>query len=409
MRMFPAALFRLLVPTLIVGAALWLRVFTDNLSSESRAVLDFLPYLLCAVALFLAYQFNRCRLMLATFGVGVFFWILQNKLQVSLSDVVAGRIYLAVSLALPLHCMFLLLIPETGIWNRQGLLFTVLFVVIALACSVLAHWLPAATEAAAQYYRARPFEGYVLSLGASLLTLLVIVIGLGLVLLRNGDVEASLLGVLIALALSLALLHLQSISVVMSVAAGLCVVWGLMRSTHAMAYRDELTGLLGRRALTERLERLGRKYCIAMLDVDHFKKFNDKHGHDVGDEVLRMVSSQISTVGAGGTAYRYGGEEFCVVFPRRSAEEAAAELDRVRKDIADYRLSLRDHAARPTKSRDGARRRGATRLGKNQVAVTISAGVAERSDQFPKPDAVVMNADKMLYRAKKAGRNRVMF
>ncbi|MEM8560897.1 MAG: GGDEF domain-containing protein [Pseudomonadota bacterium] len=407
--MIPTAFVRLLVPMLVIGAALWLRGFTDNLSPESRVVLDYLPYLLCVVALFLAYQFNRCRLMLATVGVGVFFWVVQNQLQVSLTQAEAGRIYLAVSLALPLQCMLLLLIPETGIWNRQGLTFSILFAVIALACSVLAHWLPSATETAAQYYRARPVEGYVLSLGASLLTVLVIVVGIALVILREGDVEASLLGVLLALALSLALLHLPSVSVVMSVAAGLCVVWGLMRSTHAMAYRDELTGLLGRRALTERLERLGRRYCIAMLDVDHFKKFNDKHGHDVGDEVLRMVSSQISRVGGGGTAYRYGGEEFCVVFPRRSAQEAAAELDRVRKDIADYRLSLRNHALRPVKSRDGARRRGATRLGKNQVAVTISAGVAERSDQFPKADAVVMNADKMLYRAKKSGRNRVVF
>jgi PleD family two-component response regulator len=125
--------------------------------------------------------------------------------------------------------------------------------------------------------------------------------------------------------------------------------------------------------------------------VDHFKKFNDKHGHDVGDEVLRMVSSQISRVGAGGTAYRYGGEEFCVVFPRKSAEEAAAELDRVREQIADYRMSIRDRSLRPVRSRDGARKRGATRLGSSHVAVTISAGVAERSDDHTKPDAVVMN------------------
>ena len=76
---------------------------------------------------------------------------------------------------------------------------------------------------------------------------------------------------LCALYLALALLHLQHISVAMMYAAGLCLVWGLLRSSHAMAYRDELTGLLGRRALNERLNMLGRSYCIAMLDVDHFK------------------------------------------------------------------------------------------------------------------------------------------
>jgi len=409
MLIHPAALLRLLAPTLVIGAALWLRVLSDNLGAETRVVLNYLPYLLCAGALFLAYQFNRCRLMLATFAVGFFYWLVQTRLQVSLSQAEAGRLYLAVSLGLPLLSMFLLLIPETGIWNRQGLIVSILFVCLALACGQLAVWLPQASVAAADYYRAHPADGYVLSYGATLLTALVFVIGIVLVVLRNEETEAALLGVLAALFLILGLLHLPDISVVMSVAAGLCLVWGLMRSTHAMAYRDELTGLLGRRALTERLGRLGRRYCIAMLDVDHFKKFNDKHGHDVGDEVLRMVSSQISRVGAGGTAYRYGGEEFCVVFPRKSAEEAAAELERVREQIADYRMSIRNRTLRPVRSRDGARKRGATRLGSSHVVVTISAGVAERSEDCPKPDEVVMNADKMLYRAKKAGRNRVVF
>ena len=409
MQIHPAALLKLLAPSLLIGAALWLRVFSDSLGAETRVVLNYMPYLLCAGALFLAYQFNRCRLMLATLAVGVFYWLVQTQLQVSLSQAEAGRLYLAVSLGLPLLCMFLLLTPETGIWNRQGLMVSMLFVFLALACGQLAVWLPEASVAAADYYRARPADGYVLSYGATLLTALVFVVGIVLVVLRNEETEAALLGVLAALFLILGLLHLQDISVVMSVAAGLCLVWGLMRITHAMAYRDELTGLLGRRALTERLDRLGRRYCIAMLDVDHFKKFNDKHGHDVGDEVLRMVSSQINSVGAGGTAYRYGGEEFCVVFPRKSAEEAAAELDRVREQIADYRMSIRNRTLRPVRSRDGARKRGATRLGSSHVAVTISAGVAERSEDCPKPDAVVMNADKMLYRAKKAGRNRVIF
>jgi diguanylate cyclase (GGDEF)-like protein len=409
MQIHPAALIRLLVPAMLIGAARWLRVFSDNLGSEIRVVLDYLPYLLCAGALFLAYQFNRCRLMLAALAVAVFYWLVQNRLQVSLSQTEAGRLYLAVSLSVPLLCMYLLLMPETGIWNLQGLIVSLLFVFLALVCSQLAVWLPAASEAAADYYRARPAEGYVLSYGATWLTALVFAIGVALVIVRNEETEPALLGVLAALFLSLGLLHLQNISVVMCVTAGLCLVWGLMRSTHAMAYRDELTGLLGRRALTERLNRLGRRYCIAMLDVDHFKKFNDKHGHDVGDEVLRMVSSQIGRVGAGGTAYRYGGEEFCVVFPRKSAEEAAAELERVREQIADYRMSIRDRTLRPVRSRDGARKRGATKLGSTHVAVTISAGVAERSEDFPKPDAVVINADKMLYRAKKAGRNRVVF
>lgn len=81
---------------------------------------------------------------------------------------------------------------------------------------------------------------------------------------------------------------------------------------YQMAFRDELTGLPGRRALNERMQRLGRNYVIAMTDVDHFKKFNDTHGHDVGDQVLRLVASRLSKVTGGGRAHRYGGEEFAL-------------------------------------------------------------------------------------------------
>lgn len=408
MQIYPAAMIRLLLPAMLVVAGLWLRVFIDNLGAETRVVLTSLPYFLCAAALFLAYQFNRCRLLLATLGLGVFYWLVQNEMQVSLSQAEAAHLYLALSLAVPLLCLFLLVLPERGIWNLQGLIASSMFLFLALACVQLAAWLPGSSEAAAGYYRARPAEGYVLSFGATLLMALVMAVGVVLVVLRNEETDAALLGVLATLFCALALLQLQDISIVMCVAAGFCLVWGLLRSTHAMAYRDELTGLLGRRALGEHLDRLGRRYCIAMLDVDHFKKFNDTHGHDVGDEVLRMVSSHISMVD-GGTAYRYGGEEFCVVFPRRSLEEAAAALDVVRERIAEYHMSIRDRDRRPVRSRDGASKRGATRLGSSHISVTISAGVAQRSEEFPKPDAVVMSADKMLYRAKKAGRNRVIY
>ena len=87
--------------------------------------------------------------------------------------------------------------------------------------------------------------------------------------LRDEESEAALLGALVALCVALALLHVQFISVAMGTAAGICLMWGIMRSSHAMAYRDELTGLPGRRALNERLRMPFGRYVVAMLDVDH--------------------------------------------------------------------------------------------------------------------------------------------
>ena len=409
MRLYPMALVKLLMPTVMIGLAYWARAYIDQLGSESRVILDNLPYLICVVALFLAYQFNRCRHMLVSFGVAAFYWTVQNHLQVSLSQPEAARLYLGASLAVPLLGLFLLLVPERGIWNLYGLISSLAFVFLGLVCVQFGSWLPTTGEGAASYYAARPTEGYVLSFGATLLVGLTGLAAIVLLCLRNDEAEASFLGVLGALYLALALLHEEYISVAMCAAAGLCLVWGLLRNSHAMAYRDELTGLLGRRALNERLKSLGSKYSIAMLDVDHFKRFNDTHGHDVGDEVLRLVASRIRQVGSGGTAYRYGGEEFCIVFPRRTVDDCVEALDRVREQIASYKMSIRDRDLRPRRSRDGSKRRGATRLNSSHASVTISAGLAGRSEDHPVADMVIVAADEKLYRAKKDGRNRLAY
>ena len=174
-----------------------------------------------------------------------------------------------------------------------------------------------------------------------------------------------------------------------------------------MAYRDDLTGLLGRRALNERLASRGRRYSIGMLDVDHFKKFNDNYGHDVGDQVLKLVASRIKQI-AGGTAYRYGGEEFCIIFPRKSAVDCVEPLNELRESIAQYKMSLRDSKLRPKKTEPGSRKRGASRVGSSQVSVTISIGVAERTEAAPEAMSVLKTADDNLYRAKRAGRNKVI-
>ena len=105
-----------------------------------------------------------------------------------------------------------------------------------------------------------------------------------------------------------------------------------------MAYRDELTSLPSRRALNQLMLSLGRKYSIAMLDIDHFKKFNDTHGHDVGDEVLRMVASKIAKVTGGGKPFRYGGEEFTVIYKGKTPDQVEAHLDALRKTIENYQM-----------------------------------------------------------------------
>lgn len=190
---------------------------------------------------------------------------------------------------------------------------------------------------------------------------------------------------------------------VLSSLAMLILVVAIAQEAYQMAFRDELTGLPGRRALNERLQRLGRQYVIAMADVDHFKAFNDTHGHDVGDQVLRLVASRLRKIGGGGRAYRYGGEEFTLVFPGRNLQDCLPHLEAVRQAVDEYVMQLRDKASRPEDAQQGKRRRGSSEGG--QVSVTISIGVAERLPNERHPDEVIKAADQALYSAKSAGRN----
>lgn len=186
----------------------------------------------------------------------------------------------------------------------------------------------------------------------------------------------------------------------------LMIAAAVSHEAYQMAFRDELTGLPGRRALNERMQRLGRTYVLAMTDVDHFKKFNDTHGHDVGDQVLRLVASKLSKVTGGGRAYRYGGEEFCLVFAGKSIEECMPHLEAVREVIANYNILLRNPDSRPQDDTQGRQRRGAAAAA--SVSVTISIGVAERQMEHRSPDEVLKSADQALYSAKGAGRNCVV-
>ena len=223
--------------------------------------------------------------------------------------------------------------------------------------------------------------------------------------LRQSPIDSGLLGALAAVAFACFRLTSPDVPLVFISAATLILAVSVLQDSHNMAFRDDLTGLPSRRALNEQLQGLGRQYVIAMLDVDHFKSFNDTHGHDVGDQVLKMVAKQMAAVKGGGKAYRYGGEEFTILFPRRKMAEAVPCLEEVRKAIAAYQLVIRD-SKRPENAKDGKKRRSGERREKS-VAVTISIGIAESSDSLRNPGEVIKAADNALYRAKNKGRNQL--
>lgn len=190
------------------------------------------------------------------------------------------------------------------------------------------------------------------------------------------------------------------------VGAGVGMVLALVRTSYAMAYRDELTGLPGRRALMQYLDDVQGTYTVAMVDVDHFKKFNDRHGHDVGDQVLKLVASRLARAPGGGRAYRYGGEEFTLLYPGRVMEDALPHLEKVRRSIDDATFSLRSWRRPRAKPPEGKKKKRKGRRPR-KLSVTVSIGMAHTGGADSDPMAVLKKADEALYRAKSRGRNRV--
>jgi diguanylate cyclase (GGDEF)-like protein len=182
---------------------------------------------------------------------------------------------------------------------------------------------------------------------------------------------------------------------------GFSYIYAVLKDSFNMAFRDELTAIPSRRALMQYVNTLGRKYTVAMADIDHFKKFNDTYGHDVGDDVLRLVASRLNKVKGGGRAFRYGGEEFIIIFPRTDVHQARPYIEHIRQAIADYPITLRDKS-RPKKP---PKKISGKTTGSKTVKITASFGIAQTSSQHNQFADIMKQADVALYAAKKAGRN----
>lgn len=171
-------------------------------------------------------------------------------------------------------------------------------------------------------------------------------------------------------------------------------------------YLDELTGLANRRALNERLPKLESQYCIAMIDVDHFKAFNDNYGHEQGDQVLRLVSRVLENE-FGADVYRYGGEEFCAVFEGIDVGRVAQMMNTAREKLATREFTIRASLESRKATSKKNRSEGSYSV-RPKTNVTVSSGIASASDSLRRPEDVLIAADAALYQAKQNGRNRVV-
>ena len=374
----------------------WL-VGLSGLAETHRAVVDVLAEVVAVLLVVLAWRFRRGRLAVAALAIAVANFLIRGPL----SGPHAEPGVAALAVILPVGLAVLALLPEQPI-GRPLMLGL-------MAGVVILGWLALALPTPAEDVAGSGLLGSLsdLLVAPDLARLVFLIAGAFIALTfaaRRGTFEGSLLWVMAAAALALLAVNSPHSSTLAFTAAQLVLLLGLVEDSYRLAYHDELTGLMGRRALEEALGTLVGNYAIAMVDVDHFKRFNDRHGHSAGDQALRMVATELQRVGGGGRAYRYGGEEFAILFPGQTAAAARQSLEEVRATISSRKFAVRG-PDRPRKKPDSPRKKSRP---SRTISVSVSIGLAGSNPQRTTADAVLRAADRALYRAKNEGRNRLV-
>ncbi len=382
------------------------------------------PYAVLVIGTAIAVWFNRGRAFIVLISLLIAFVAFRLAVTFSPDDFAVRAVITATAIFVPANILIVLLLPERGIVYFRNYRWLLLGLVEVL----LTAWVATAGQSALSGIAWHAALNYWL-LNADptpLLGRLLMVAALVVALVRSwpecSPLDVGMAGAVIALFVACAWQRQPMVYGLFIFAAGTTLLLAVLQESHRMAFRDELTGLPSRRALQEKLVALGPAYTIAMVDVDHFKKFNDTYGHDVGDQVLKLVGARLAQIDGGGKAFRYGGEEFAVLFPDLKVEEARPHLEALRQGIQDYKMSVRTNKPRRSEARNGDDRRTKTQSSlawsvtgtppmrsnrPEQLSVTVSIGAAQRTEFLHQPDTVIRAADEALYRAKGAGRNRV--
>jgi diguanylate cyclase (GGDEF)-like protein len=389
------------MPLTTVFAFLFFAMNYNHIPDSVRPLIPIFSFLPLGVGLLLSVKFDRSRIFYLLFITIMTLGFLDLDMLIDL-NALEEKLFLNIAILLaPLNFLIIALLAERGFVTIFGLsrIFILFF-----QMGTIYYLIRYQTDSVGPYLDFLLLQESLTSWtnmsDAGLILSFILFFAIGGLAIRSNRtyVLGALAGSLICY---VAAIHYQGSeeSYLMYGAIGIISILALLEESYKLAYNDELTDLPARRALLAEMSKLGRNYSLAMVDIDHFKKFNDTHGHDVGDEVLKMVSAKLEEVTGGGKAYRYGGEEFTIVFANKDIHESKIHLDVIRERIASSAFVLR---AQPNDSRKKGKKQSDKTL-----YVNVSIGIAGHSKRQEKPMDVLKKADIALYRAKEAGRNRV--
>ncbi len=399
--------FRFSFPLIILGVVALTMGSVISVTQENWGVAANLPYVLLATSTLMALAFHQGRIAMVSLAMCFAYLVIQTRLQVPLYTGTALLELCLLALLLPPACFV------SGLFKRDGAnIKTLLYYLGIVALFFVWSWITITYVVETQVEQWT--QGFLFIIPEiSRLPVILVLYCLGLILTTgifvlkyNRIFHVVVYSCILMASSTFVFFDVMFISSTMFSLSGLMIIMYILTASYELAFKDSLTDIPGRHALNLDTKHLGKKYAIAMIDVDHFKKFNDKYGHDTGDDVLKLVAKQLTLIGGGAKVYRYGGEEFTAVFKGKLADETEEYLDEIRENIANYDLYLRDPENRPKDDLTGQRNRGAVKAKPKSVNITISIGVADSLDERS-VEKVIKTADMALYDAKKAGRNRV--
>jgi len=375
----------ILIP-LFISLVFSLMIFYDE--KIPKVIFSLVPYLFYAIStliLWVSWHFNRNRFIFIMVPL-----ILMHIGFEYFSATKASSLFLYTSILYPLHLVIFLLLRERGLFSIWGI-FKIVFFISEIALVVYFVYFPSEIVHSYLNMKMFTFSSYPLKDMAVVIGIFVLVVLTALVMFNRYLIyNSTFLVIALTFYSGLYFLKLPHANELSLLTIGVIVFALLIRESYRLAFYDELTALPGRRALVEDMAKLGMKYCLSMVDIDFFKKFNDTYGHDTGDEVLKMVASKLAQVSGGGKAYRYGGEEFVLLFPSKGVDDAYLHTDILRDVISKSPFSVRNKKSF------------------KNIYINISAGVVQNTSKDKDPFAVMKRADNALYKAKEAGRNKVI-
>lgn len=396
-----------ILPTILLSCSyFFIPQLTKPLPDVIQVILPYLPFVIFIIGMGLSWIFHHSRefnllllFIIIYISLDKYIWNPELKVDLQLA-------YLLLVSLIPINYLFNFLLQERGILNQYGIRrFVILAAQLYCIAWVLEHPYPPLKE----LLTFSIFKYSIFKLTAITQPLLITIAITSLFILfrllqTSSNLTSGIFSSLIAITTAVHFYQQPQLATLFALLAGILIIISITMNAYSLAYFDELTNLPSRRALTQSISTMGKNYTVAMVDIDHFKNVNDKYGHDIGDQVLKKLASQLRQV-RGGKAFRYGGEEFIILFPNKNFHEARLFCIELCKNVANSPFMLRNKKRPKKKEQNSILKRKQREA--IPLQITISIGVAEHSEELITAADVIKQADKALYKAKNNGRNQV--